>query len=93
MSAKVGQIGNVRGAMFVGGSYSHRSTSVDAEKTLNKYPEYMESLSKCDLALFSFPFGGTNSTIDALILGLPMVSMLGKEPHAMSDAARCPRNT
>ena len=43
MSAKVGQIGNVRGAMFVGGSYSHRSTSVDAEKTLNKYPEYMES--------------------------------------------------
>lgn len=43
MSAKVGQVGNVRGAMFVGGSYSHRSTSVDAEKTLNKYPEYMES--------------------------------------------------
>ena len=43
MSAKVGQIGNVRVAMFVGGSYSHRSTSVDAEKTLNKYPEYMES--------------------------------------------------
>lgn len=43
MSAKVGQIGPVRAAAFVGGSYSHRSTSVDAERTLNKYPEYMES--------------------------------------------------
>lgn len=43
MSAKVSQIGSVKAAAFVGGSYSHRSTSVDAERTLNKYPEYMES--------------------------------------------------
>ena len=42
MSAKVSQIGPVKATAFVGGSYSHRSTSVDAEMTLNKYPEYME---------------------------------------------------
>lgn len=40
---KVAQIGPVQVAQFVGGSYSHRSTVVDAELTLNKYPEYMES--------------------------------------------------
>ena len=43
MSAKVAEIGPVRATQFVGGTYSHRSTSVDAEYTLNKYPEYMES--------------------------------------------------
>ena len=40
---KVAQIGPVQVAQFVGGSYSHRSTVIDAEMTLNKYPEYMES--------------------------------------------------
>jgi hypothetical protein len=51
------------------------------------YHEYMETMAKCDLALFSFPFGGTNSMIDSMILGLPSLSMLGTEPHSMSDTA------
>lgn len=51
------------------------------------YEEYMASIAKCDLALFSFPFGGANSCYDALSLGLPMVSLRGEEPHSMSDAS------
>jgi predicted O-linked N-acetylglucosamine transferase (SPINDLY family) len=51
------------------------------------YHEYMESMAQCDLALFSFPFGGTNSTIDSMVLGLPSVTLLGTEPHSMSDTA------
>lgn len=51
------------------------------------YHEYMETMSKCDLALFSFPFGGTNSMIDSMVLGLPSLTMLGDEPHSMSDTA------
>jgi predicted O-linked N-acetylglucosamine transferase (SPINDLY family) len=51
------------------------------------YHEYMETMAKCDLALFSFPFGGTNSMIDSMVLGLPSVTMLGNEPHSMSDTA------
>ena len=43
MSAKVSQVGPVHGSMFVGPSYGHRSTVADAERTLNKYTEYMES--------------------------------------------------
>lgn len=51
------------------------------------YHEYMETLSKCDMALFSTPFGGTNSCIDSIVLGLPSVTLLGTEPHSMSDTA------
>lgn len=50
------------------------------------YANYMKSLAECDICLFSFPFGGWNSTIDAMLLGLPMVSMFDNEPHARSDA-------
>lgn len=50
------------------------------------YPGYMARLAECDLALFSFPFGGTNSTVDACLLGLPMVAMEGEEIHAKTDA-------
>jgi hypothetical protein len=51
------------------------------------YNEYMESLHQMDIALFSFPFGGANSTYDAVTLGLPMVSLEGDEPHSRSDAS------
>jgi predicted O-linked N-acetylglucosamine transferase (SPINDLY family) len=51
------------------------------------YNEYMESLHQMDIVLFSFPFGGANSTYDAVTLGLPMVSLEGDEPHSRSDAS------
>ena len=51
------------------------------------YEHYMESLAECDMALFSFPFGGANSVYDCMTLGLPMVSMEGNQPHERSDAS------
>lgn len=52
-----------------------------------QYEDYIESIASCDLALFSFPFGGANSCYDALTVGLPCVSLKGKQPHSMSDAS------
>jgi hypothetical protein len=58
------------------------------------YNEYMESLHQMDIALFSFPFGGANSTYDAVTLGLPMVSSKATSrirgaTRASSGAAGC----
>jgi hypothetical protein len=39
------------------------------------YAEYMNALSKSSVILQSFPFGGTNTTIDAMELGIPIVCM------------------
>jgi predicted O-linked N-acetylglucosamine transferase (SPINDLY family) len=51
------------------------------------YDEYLQTLAACDLVLFSFPFGGTNSCIDAMVIGSPAITLLGEEPHSMSDTA------
>lgn len=51
------------------------------------YAHYLEALSECDIALFSFPFGGANSMYDALAVGIPMVSLEGLQPHSRSDAS------
>lgn len=50
------------------------------------YGIYMEKLAECDLHLASFPFGGTNSVIDAFHLGVPVLSLRGPEPHESVDA-------
>src|ERR1039458_2325010 len=47
---------------------------------------YLNILADCDVALSSFPFGGLHSTIDALLLGLPVVALQGQEPHARTDS-------
>jgi hypothetical protein len=47
---------------------------------------YQEALNACDLVLSPFPFGGLHSVVDALRLGLPVVCMVGAEPHARTDA-------
>jgi hypothetical protein len=39
------------------------------------YDTYMNALSNSDLVLQSFPFGGTNTTIDALKLGIPLICL------------------
>jgi hypothetical protein len=46
---------------------------------------YLARLNHCDLTLSPFPFGGLHSTIDSLRLGLPVVAMTGREPHARTD--------
>jgi hypothetical protein len=54
---------------------------------MQNYQDYMQTFAQCDIALFSFPFGGANSMYDAIELGLPMVTLLGDEPHSMSDTS------
>jgi len=53
------------------------------------YEEYLESLSKCDIAMATFPFGGSNSNIDLLRLGIPLVYFTGKEAHSRTDEFYC----
>jgi len=50
-----------------------------------KYAEYMGELSKADIVLQSFPFGGTNTTIDALALGIPLICLQSEDLSASVD--------
>ena len=52
----------------------------------SQYNAYMRQLAECHVQLGTFPFGGTNSNIDCMLLGLPLVAMIGDEPHARFDA-------
>lgn len=52
----------------------------------NNYSGYMGHLKGCDINACTFPFGGTNSNIDAMMLGIPLVCMEGQEPHERFDA-------
>jgi len=45
----------------------------------------LEQLNQCDVALSPFPFGGSNSNIDLLRLGIPLVFLTGEEAHARTD--------
>jgi hypothetical protein len=49
------------------------------------YAAYMQALSRSDLVLQSFPFGGTNTVMDALALGIPMVCMEGEDLAGAAD--------
>lgn len=51
------------------------------------YPDYMAQLCKCDVMLSSFPFCGTNSVIDAYLVGMPVVCLEGREIHERSGAS------
>lgn len=50
------------------------------------YNHYIRQLQQCHIQLGTFPFGGTNSNIDSMLLGMPQVVMEGDEPHATCDA-------
>ena len=49
------------------------------------YVAYMEALARSDLVLQSFPFGGTNTVMDALALGIPMVCMEADDLAGAAD--------
>jgi len=51
------------------------------------HDQYMERLAQCDFFLCPFPYGNTNSIIDAFQLGLPGVCLDGEEAHAHTDTA------
>jgi hypothetical protein len=48
---------------------------------------YIAQLARCDLFLCPFPYGNTNSIVDAAQVGLPGVCLDGAEAHAHTDAA------
>lgn len=50
------------------------------------YSAYMTNLRRCHLHLGTFPFGGTNSNVDSMLLGIPVLAMEGMEPHERFDA-------
>ena len=49
------------------------------------YADYMEAVEKCDFTINSFPFGGYNTIVESMYLGLPVVSLEG--PRFYSQAA------
>lgn len=55
--------------------------------TMTSYDRYVDAIRGCHLHAASFPFGGTNSVIDSLRLGLPVVALEGNEVHERVDAA------
>ncbi|MEW6204607.1 MAG: hypothetical protein AB1516_04720 [Pseudomonadota bacterium] len=58
-------------------------TAVVARRT--GYETYLNLLNQHHLALSPFPFGNATSTIDCMVLGLPVISLIGTEPHSRSD--------
>lgn len=49
------------------------------------YAEFLAKLAQCDLSLAAFPFGNTNSTVDACLLGIPVVAYYAPEPLSQAD--------
>lgn len=48
---------------------------------------YLDDLASCRIALQSFPFGGTNTTIDSLMLGIPTICLASDELQSAVDRA------
>ena len=55
------------------------------------YKEYMSLIEACDLRLCSFPFGGANTTIDCIELGIPFLAFDGPEAFSHVDVASIER--
>ncbi|BET27580.1 glycosyl transferase [Limnobacter thiooxidans] len=62
---------------------SHFPTALVARRT--GYEAYLNLLNQNHLALSPFPFGNATSTIDCMVLGLPVISLIGTEPHSRTD--------
>ncbi|MCQ8895740.1 hypothetical protein NQT62_04695 [Limnobacter humi] len=62
---------------------AHFPNAIVARRT--SYDQYLALLAQNHLALSPFPFGNATSTIDCMVLGMPVVAWLGEEPHSRSD--------
>ncbi|MEW6689583.1 MAG: hypothetical protein AB1452_10895 [Pseudomonadota bacterium] len=51
-----------------------------------EYDAYLEALARCDVHLSPFPFGGSSSNMDSMQLGIPIVTLEGREAHSQTDA-------
>ena len=49
------------------------------------YDDYMAELGRCHIHAGTYPFGGTNSLVDSLRLGLPILAWEGPEAHSRID--------
>lgn len=49
------------------------------------YQSLLQHLRDCDLSLAPFPFGNTNSTVDACLMGIPIVAFLGNNFASQTD--------
>lgn len=49
------------------------------------YEHYLTLLNQHHIALSPFPFGNATTTIDCMVLGLPIIALLGQEPHSRTD--------
>ncbi|MFD2631309.1 hypothetical protein [Idiomarina piscisalsi] len=50
------------------------------------YEQFLETLAECDISLAPFPFGNSNSTVDAMCLGIPVICFLGDGIASQTDA-------
>ena len=55
------------------------------------YDDYMSFLNNCDLMLSPFPFGSSNSNVDATKQGIPVICLDGDEIHSHIDAVMMSR--
>jgi len=67
------------------GRWLGRYGTVVIQPRLN-YHEYMAQLARMHVHLCTFPFGGTNSNIDSMLLGIPLICLEGPQPHEKFDA-------
>lgn len=51
------------------------------------YVAYMAVMSNCDIRIGTFPFGGANTTVDCIALGIPFLTLDGPETFNHVDTA------
>jgi len=49
------------------------------------YNTYVQNLNQCDIHLSPFPFGGSNSNVDSMRQGIPIVTLPSDEAHSRTD--------
>jgi len=49
------------------------------------YNTYIHNLNQCDIHLSPFPFGGSNSDVDSMRQGIPIVTLPSDEAHSRTD--------
>lgn len=73
---------NNRVTLFAAKALLSRLVPNSVVYSYQSYPEYLQKLANCDLAVPTFPFGGTNSNLDAILLGMPKLILKGSNDLA-----------
>jgi hypothetical protein len=91
---------DVRIAFFPSWTVSRYNNAIPLQKYLSrildnrttihldkKYHEYLELLEKGSITLDSYPFGGYNTVVDSMFVGIPVVSIEGGQFYNRAAAA------